>query len=49
MLSLHGTGVSGGIAIGKAYVLHRERPEVPEYVLPARLVEEEIARFRTAI
>jgi phosphotransferase system enzyme I (PtsI) len=49
MLSLHGTGVSNGITIGKAYVLHRERPEVPEYVLPARLVDEEIARFKAAI
>ncbi len=49
MLSLHGTGVSSGITIGKAYVLHRERPEVPEYVLPMRLVEEEIARFKAAI
>jgi phosphotransferase system enzyme I (PtsI) len=49
MLSLHGTGVSNGITIGKAYVLHRERPEVPEYVLPASLVDEEIARFKAAI
>ena len=40
MLSLHGTGVSSGIAIGKAYVLHRERPEVPEYALPAHLIED---------
>ena len=49
MLSLHGTGVSSGIAIGKAYVLHRERPEVPEYVLPAHLVDDEVARFKAAI
>ncbi len=49
MLSLHGTGVSSGITIGKAYVLHRERPEVPEYVLPALLIEDEIARFKAAI
>jgi phosphotransferase system enzyme I (PtsI) len=49
MLSLHGTGVSSGIAIGKAYVLHRDRPEVPEYVLPPHLVEDEIKRFKAAI
>ena len=49
MLSLHGTGVSSGIAIGKAYVLHRERPEVPEYALPAHLIEDEVARFKAAI
>ena len=49
MLVLHGTGVSSGIAIGKAYVLHRERPEVPEYVLPTHLIEEEVQRFNSAI
>ncbi len=49
MLSLHGTGVSSGIAIGKAYVLHRERPEVPEYALPAHLIDDEVARFKAAI
>jgi len=49
MLTLHGTGVSSGIAIGKAYVLHRERPEVPEYVLPQDLLDEEIRRFQAAV
>ncbi|MHB8454291.1 MAG: phosphoenolpyruvate--protein phosphotransferase [Acidiferrobacterales bacterium] len=49
MLVLHGTGVSSGIAIGKAYVLHRERPEVPEYALPEHLIEEEVRRFSSAI
>ena len=49
MLTLHGTGVSSGIAIGKAYVLHRERPQVPEYVLPQHLLEEEVERFRRAV
>ncbi|MDA8362333.1 MAG: phosphoenolpyruvate--protein phosphotransferase [Gammaproteobacteria bacterium] len=49
MLVLHGTGVSSGIAIGKAYVLHRERPEVPEYVLPESLIEDEVGRFVAAI
>ena len=49
MLTLHGTGVSGGIAIGKAYVLHRERPQVPEYVLPPHLLDDEVARFQQAV
>ena len=49
MLTLHGTGVSSGIAIGKAYVLHRERPQVPEYVLPRHLLDDEITRFREAV
>jgi phosphotransferase system enzyme I (PtsI) len=49
MLTLHGTGVSSGIAIGKAYVLHRDRPEVPEYMLPPDLLDDEIQRFRSAV
>jgi phosphotransferase system enzyme I (PtsI) len=49
MLTLHGTGVSSGIAIGKAYVLHRERPEVPEYVLPTHLLKDEEHRFHEAV
>lgn len=49
MLTLYGTGVAKGITIGRAYVLHRERPEVPEYVLPSNLIEDEVARFQTAI
>ena len=49
MLTLHGTGVSSGIAVGRAYVLHRERPEVPEYVLPQHLLAEEIRRFQEAV
>jgi phosphotransferase system enzyme I (PtsI) len=49
VLALHGTGVATGIALGRAYVLHREHPEVPEYALPARLLDEEVERFRRAI
>ncbi|MEK7711424.1 MAG: putative PEP-binding protein, partial [Pseudomonadota bacterium] len=37
------------IAIGKAYVLHRERPEVPEYVLPKHLLVDEVQRFHAAV
>lgn len=49
MLVLHGKGVSSGISIGRAYVLQRERPTIPEYVLPAHLIDEEVARFNRAI
>ena len=49
VLTLHGTGVSSGIAIGKAYVLHRERPQVPEYVLPRHLLGDEVERFHRAV
>ncbi|MHB1951630.1 MAG: phosphoenolpyruvate--protein phosphotransferase [Acidiferrobacteraceae bacterium] len=49
MLSLHGKGVSAGISIGKAFVLQRDRPVVPEYVLPKHLIEEEVDRFVHAV
>ncbi|MGE5241232.1 MAG: phosphoenolpyruvate--protein phosphotransferase [Bacteroidota bacterium] len=49
MLALHGTGVSDGIAIGKAFVLQRELPEIPEYAIPKEYIEEEVARFQRAV
>jgi phosphotransferase system enzyme I (PtsI) len=49
MLSLHGAGVGKGIAIGKAFVLHRESLDIPEYALPRHHLDDEIARFRAAI
>lgn len=49
MLALHGTGVSDGVAIGKAFVLQRELPEIPEYVIPKEYIEEEIIRFQRAV
>lgn len=45
---LNGIGVSKGIAIGQAYVLYREQPEVPEYVIGEKNVQHEIARFHLA-
>ncbi|MDQ1363869.1 MAG: phosphoenolpyruvate-protein phosphotransferase system enzyme [Pseudomonadota bacterium] len=44
----HGIGVSKGIAIGQAYVLYRERPEILEYAIAPGRIEHEIARFHTA-
>jgi len=49
MLALYGTGVSDGIAIGKAFVLQRELPEIPEYAIPKDYIEEEVARFQRAV
>ncbi len=49
MLALHGKGVSNGIAIGRAYVLKRERLKIPEYVVPAPFVEDEVSRFLAAV
>ncbi len=48
-LGLHGVGVSKGIALGRARLLQRGRPEIPEYVLPAHLIEEEVERFNSAL
>ena len=49
MLALHGTGVSDGIAIGKALVLQRDLPEIPEYAIPQEYLEDEVARFQRAV
>ena len=49
MLALHGTGVSDGVAIGKAFVLKRELPEIPEYVIPREYIDEEVARLQRAV
>ncbi|MHB8622737.1 MAG: phosphoenolpyruvate--protein phosphotransferase [Sulfuricaulis sp.] len=49
MLALHGTGVSDGVAIGKAFVLQRELPEIPEYVIPKEYIEEEVIRYQRAV
>ncbi len=49
MLTLHGSGVGSGIAIGEAVVLDRDRPEIPEYLVPAEQIEAEVSRFQAAI
>src|SRR3989338_10990673 len=49
MLALHGTGVSDGIAIGKAYVLQRDLPEIPEYTVASHQIETEIERLHRAV
>lgn len=48
-LALHGIGISRGIAIGKACVLERDRPEVMESSIPSHLIENEVARFEAAL
>ncbi|HLQ25259.1 MAG TPA: phosphoenolpyruvate--protein phosphotransferase [Acidiferrobacterales bacterium] len=49
MLALYGKGTSKGISIGKAYVLKRNRPDIPEYALPLHLIDEEVERFLQAV
>ncbi len=47
--SLHGIGVSGGIAIGYAHLASSARVEVPQYMLDRKYVKDELARFDEAI
>jgi phosphotransferase system enzyme I (PtsI) len=47
--TLHGAGVSGGIAIGYAHLISTARLEVAHYEVPAERVEEEVARFENAV
>ncbi len=47
--SIHGIGVSSGIAIGRAHLVSNALLEVVHYVLPAHLVDDEITRFSAAI
>jgi len=48
-LALSGIGVSRGIAIGKAHIILRGGIEVLESAIPEHLIEDEIARFLSAI
>ncbi|MFO7542390.1 MAG: phosphoenolpyruvate--protein phosphotransferase [Thiobacillus sp.] len=47
--SLHGIGVSGGIAIGYAHLTSNARVEVPQYLLDQKHIKDELARFDEAI
>ena len=47
--TLHGAGVSGGIAIGHAHLVSTARLEVAHYEIPPQGVEAEIGRFDRAI
>ena len=47
--SIHGVGVSNGIAIGHAHLVSHALLEVVHYQVPKHLVEQEIARFDQAV
>lgn len=47
--SLHGIGVSGGYAIGRAQLYSHARLEAPHYVLRPEHIEAEVARFAAAV
>jgi len=48
-LTIAGTGISRGIAIGRAQRLDDGELEVYEAVIPKELIEDEVARFRRAV
>jgi phosphotransferase system enzyme I (PtsI) len=48
-VTLSGVGVSRGVAIGKVHLLQRGQLEIPEYVVPPKFVEDEVARLETAV
>ena len=47
--ALHGIGVSGGIAIGRAHLVSHATREVAHYTIPLSQVPSEVERFSTAI
>ncbi len=47
--ALHGIGVSGGIAIGRAQLVSHATLEVAHYSISARQVQDEVARFDAAV
>jgi phosphoenolpyruvate-protein phosphotransferase (PTS system enzyme I) len=47
--TIHGIGVSGGVAIGHAHLMTHAGREVPRYVVPIERAAEESARFDAAV
>lgn len=48
-LTLHGIGISKGIAIGKVYILNYDQLEISQYTLSKHDLDKEIARFQNAL
>ncbi|HNJ77451.1 MAG TPA: phosphoenolpyruvate-utilizing N-terminal domain-containing protein, partial [Azospira sp.] len=47
--TLHGLGVSGGIAIGTAHLISHATLEVAHLTIAPRMVDKEVARFEAAL
>ncbi len=47
--AIHGIGISGGIAIGRAHLLAHGVDEVTHYAVAANVIDQEIARFDAAV
>ena len=48
-LSLHGMGVSRGIAIGRVHIIERDRLDIPEYHIEKAQIETEAHRLLEAV
>ncbi|MGH8659953.1 MAG: phosphoenolpyruvate--protein phosphotransferase [Gammaproteobacteria bacterium] len=48
-ITLHGVGVSHGIAIGRLHILERDKLDIPEYRIKAKEVDTEITRLDVAL
>lgn len=46
---MHGVGISGGIAIGRAHLVSHALLEVAHYLVPETLIPQEIQRFNQAV
>ncbi|MBT8114583.1 MAG: phosphoenolpyruvate--protein phosphotransferase, partial [Arenicella sp.] len=49
MLSLFGSGIGRGLAIGQAYVLRSSEVDAPEIAVPAEQIADEVKRFKRAV
>lgn len=49
MLSLYGSGIGRGIAIGKAFILKGGALDIPSYQVPNSQIQNEINRFQDAL
>ena len=47
--TMHGVGVSAGVAIGHAHLVSHALLEVAHYVIPDNLIEAEVIRFSQAV
>lgn len=47
--TIHGIGVSGGVAIGYAHLVSHARLEVAHYVVPKSRIKDEVERFEAAV
>ena len=47
--TIHGIGVSGGIAIGRAHLVSHTKLEVAHYEIPPEQVTDEVVRFDLAV